>query len=123
VKNLNFIEPRYKKFPFSTGRYEESKSYSNFDSIPLKRINKHIYLILKCTDVKLHLPSGELDFALFDKQVDEYRSWIKNNCGEQYKKYYTPPSDKYIYTPWRTIKKKENDTSTPRPIKVKTVER
>ncbi|MCX6232916.1 MAG: hypothetical protein NTZ33_15410 [Bacteroidetes bacterium] len=123
VKNFNYIEPRYKRYLFSTGRYEESKKYSSFDSIPLKRINKHIYLILKCTNIKIYLPTNTLDFPLYKDQVEAYRSWIKNNCGEEYKKYYTPPNDDYIYTPWKTINKKRKNGNTSLPIKVKTLVR
>lgn len=107
VSNFNYIETRYKKYAFESHRYVEDRSYTSFDSLPLNKINKHIKLIIVCTDVKIFLPSYSLTFGLSDKQVESYRQWIKSNCHKEYEKYYTPPDSTYIYTKYGQRKKQK----------------
>lgn len=107
VRNFIYIEPRYNKYAFESRRYADYKPYTSFDSLPLNKINKHIKLIIACTDVKICLPSYSLTFGLSDTQVESYRQWIKSNCHKEYEKYYTPPDSTYIYTKYGQRKKEE----------------
>jgi hypothetical protein len=106
-----FLEPRYEKFAYGLKRPRVIKANMKIDTIvPIKKIDKHIAMILRYTNVKIKPRSSDFDFSLSKEDIENYRQWLMNNCTKAYSKFYKPPEKNYIYGHYKTWKKHKKRT-------------